>query len=186
MLRPVERGAKGCSECREGELISMGTSGTGTTPSFVLRDGRRSDYALAQRLYLETMKPLLAELGAWEEQDIVARFKQAFDPAEVQIIQVDGVDTGYLQVSESAEEVSLAQIHLAAPFRSRGIGTRLIRELMRDARAKGKSVSLAVVRNNPAFSLYWRLGFRVVGEDGTRLFMRWNGARGRSGAGLSR
>jgi ribosomal protein S18 acetylase RimI-like enzyme len=153
----------------------MGTPGTRCDTSFVLRNGRRRDYAFAQRLYVETMEPLLTELGAWDEQQIVARFKQAFDPAEVQIIQVNGVDAGYLQVSESAEEISLDRIHLAAPFRSHGIGTRLIRELMSAARAKGKPVSLTVVRNNPAFALYRRLGFQVVGEDETRLFMRWAG-----------
>jgi ribosomal protein S18 acetylase RimI-like enzyme len=153
--------------------VPLGTIGSGGTPSFALRNGRRRDYAFAKRLYIETMEPLLTKLGAWDEQDLVARFRQAFDPDDVQIIEVDGVDAGYLQVSESAEEISLAQIHLAAPFRSRGIGTRLIRALMSDARTKGKPVSLAVVRNNPAFSLYRRLGFRVIGEDGPRLFMRW-------------
>ena len=70
--------------------------------------------------------------------------------------------------------ISLAQIHVEPPYRSRGIGMELIKDLLHDARTKTKPVSLSVVKHNPAQTLYERLGFRVIGEDETKLHMRWH------------
>lgn len=142
-------------------------------PSFNLRDPQGSDYGFAERLYLETMKPLLSRLGALNEPELIANFKRLYEPADVKIIVVDGVDTGWLQISESEQEISLYQIHIGPGYRSRGIGTRLMQDLLARGRQQRKPVSLYVVRNNPARALFERLGFKVVGEDETKLHMRW-------------
>jgi GNAT superfamily N-acetyltransferase len=149
----------------------------GGIPDFTLRAGRPGDYAYAERLYRETMQPLLTALGAWDEADIIPRFRRRFKPEEVRVIGVDGADAGWLQVAETEAGVTLMQIHIEEAFRSCGIGSRLIRDLLAEARAKAKPVSLSVVRNNRALELYRRLGFRVVGGDATKFFMRrdWEG-----------
>ncbi len=95
------------------------------------------------------------------------------------MIHSDGVDVGWMQVSEAADGFNLDQIHLVDRFRGRGIGTRLIEALLARARAMGTAVALNVVRGNRAISLYHRLGFRVVGEDKEKLRMRWEPARPR-------
>ena len=102
----------------------------------------------------------------------MARFDGHYEPGEVQIILVDGKDAGWLQISESEHELELAQIHIVRAFCSRGIGTQLIRKLMNEARGKGMSVFLSIVRGNRALSLYQRLGFVMVGEDEHKLHMR--------------
>lgn len=144
-----------------------------------LRPARRSDYNYAQRLYLETMRPLLSRLDAWDEDDALAKFRGHYRAGDVSIIMVDDRDVGFLQVEENADGITLAQIHIEAPHRSRGIGTRLLRDLLSDARAKGKPVSLSVVKHNPAQALYERLGFQIVGQDETKLHMRYQHGRSR-------
>ncbi len=142
-------------------------------PNFELRNAQDSDYGLAEHLYLATMKPLLSRLGAFDELEFIANFKRLYRPADVKIIVVDGVDAGWLQISESEQEISLYQIHIGPGYRSRGIGTRLMQDLLARGRQQRKPISLYVVRNNPAKALYERLGFKVVGEDETKLHMRW-------------
>lgn len=142
-------------------------------PSYELRDARNDDYRFAERLYLETMKPLLSRLNALNEPELISNFKQLYEPSDVKIIVVGGVDAGWLQVSEDDQEISLYQIHIEPDYRRNGIGTCLIRDLLTRSRRAHKPVSLFVVRNNPALALYERLGFTVVGEDKTKLFMRW-------------
>ncbi len=142
-------------------------------PSFELRNAQDSDYGFAEHLYLAMMKPLLSRLGAFDELEFIANFKRLYRPADVKIIVVDGVDAGWLQISESEQEISLYQIHIGPGYRSRGIGTRLMQDLLARSRQQRKPVSLYVVRNNPAKALYERLGFKVVGEDETKLHMRW-------------
>jgi GNAT superfamily N-acetyltransferase len=146
--------------------------------SVCFRAAEKSDYGFAKQLYFETMQPLLIDLGAWNEQRLTVRFKRAFKPDLGRIITLDGADVGWLQVSESNTEITLNQIHIIAELRSRGIGSRLIRELLADAESKRKPVVLSVVRTNPALALYRRLGFRIVRQDREKLHMRWDAPTG--------
>ena len=82
-------------------------------------------------------------------------------------------------MSESRTDFNLAQIHLIEAVRGRLIGTRLISDLIARARRVGKTVSLSMPRNNQAASLYRRLGFQVVKDDGSSIIhMLWDGIAG--------
>jgi ribosomal protein S18 acetylase RimI-like enzyme len=50
----------------------------------------------------------------------------------------------------------------------------LIREVCDTAKARGKPVQLLLLRNNPALSLYQRLGFKIIGREGHKLHMSWD------------
>jgi ribosomal protein S18 acetylase RimI-like enzyme len=142
-----------------------------------LRPSRPDDYNFALDLYLESTRKLLIELGRWDENRVVARFKKGYKPDEVQVIRSGGADIGWIQTSNSADELHLDQLHLIDRFRNRGIGTSLIQGLLDRARRAGKTVGLNVIRGNPAIALYRRLGFRIAGEDEEKLKMRWDGRR---------
>ena len=63
-------------------------------------------------------------------------------------------------------------ISLYPPFRGKGIGTRLMREMTSLLRAKGyKQVSLSVQKANPAARLHRRLGFETVRETEEEYIM---------------
>jgi ribosomal protein S18 acetylase RimI-like enzyme len=145
-------------------------------PQVSLRPSRPSDYQFALYLYLESTKRLLLQLGRWDESRVVARFKAGYKPEEVQVILSDAVDIGWIQASNSADELHLDQLHIINHFRNLGIGTGLIHDLQDRARRTGKTVGLNVIRGNPAIVLYRRLGFRIVGEDEEKLKMRWEGS----------
>ncbi len=142
-------------------------------PNFELRNARDSDYRFAERLYLATMKPLLSRLGALDEAELIANFKRQYEPGDARIVVVDGVDAGWLQISETEREICLYQIHIGPGYRSRGIGTEWMQDLLARARARDRPLSLYVVRNNPAKAFYERLGFKVVDEDETKIHMKW-------------
>jgi ribosomal protein S18 acetylase RimI-like enzyme len=141
--------------------------------AFELRRARASDRGFVERLYLDTMQPLLTQLGSWDEREVLSRFKRGFKLRETTIIGVNGQDVGFLQVSEDQDAITLVQIHIESAFRCQGIGTRLVQVLLCDAAAKGKPVLLSVVRGNRARVLYEGLGFVIGGEDATKLHMRW-------------
>jgi ribosomal protein S18 acetylase RimI-like enzyme len=153
----------------------MASSEPGLTRQVDLRPATERDYAFAERLYVETMQPLLQALQAWDEADVLGRFRANFNLAQVKIIQVGGSDVGFVQTSETDTEIRLDQIHLQRAQRSRGIGSQLIGDLQRAALAEKKALTLAVVRGNRALALYQRLGFIVVREDATKLYMRFDG-----------
>jgi predicted GNAT family acetyltransferase len=87
------------------------------------------------------------------------------------VIDVDGAPAGRLYVHRGPSDIRIMDIALVPSFRGRGIGTRLLRALSQEADASGRKLSIHVETNNPARSLYHRLGFRPAGEHGIYVLM---------------
>jgi ribosomal protein S18 acetylase RimI-like enzyme len=72
-------------------------------------------------------------------------------------------DHGYGYIDDHTPELSIA---VEAAYRGRGIGRRLLEELIATSAAPFAAVSLSVRRDNPALRLYRRTGFApVAGSD---------------------
>lgn len=99
------------------------------------------------------------------------QYSSAFPAAENTIILIDDVPVGRTLIHKAANEYRLVDIVLLPQFRSIGVGTRLIQELIRDASAANAVVRLNVRKENIALNLYRRLGFVVCEDDGIYLAM---------------
>jgi ribosomal protein S18 acetylase RimI-like enzyme len=89
------------------------------------------------------------------------------------VVTAYGADVGRLRVVRTAELVELAGLQLLPAHQGRGIGTRIIRDLMADAAGSRRGFGLSVEKDNPrARALHERLGLEVVGEDGDQWVMR--------------
>jgi ribosomal protein S18 acetylase RimI-like enzyme len=89
------------------------------------------------------------------------------------VIEVDGLRAGRLRVVRTREELELAGIQLLPGQQSRGIGSRIITDLLTEATDAGLAMVLSVEKDNPrAQALYLRLGFVVVGETANDVVMR--------------
>ena len=81
-------------------------------------------------------------------------------------------DPGYGFVDEATPEVSIGVVEEA---RGRGLGTLLLQTLISEAQRRVlPALSLSVEPDNPAASLYQRLGFETVGRAGGSLTMILN------------
>ena len=78
-------------------------------------------------------------------------------------------DHGYGFIDELTPELCVA---VRPEARGGGIGTELLRQLLRRADESHDSVSLSVSIRNPAVRLYERLGFASVTVDGASRTMR--------------
>ena len=83
----------------------------------------------------------------------------------------DGSDIGWLMVLDAQDHVELEHLYLRPETQGRGIGTRIIQDLVAEARKGGREIRLSTARINPARRLYERLGFRVVDEDRYKVYM---------------
>lgn len=139
-----------------------------------LRPGQREDYPFAEAIYIDAIRPLLTDLGCWNEDQRRCALRRSYRSEDVTIISLNGEDIGWMQVSERDTDFNLAQLQLLDRFCGRGIGARLIEELLARARQAGKTVSLSVVRTNRAIGLYRRLGFKTIDPDATPILdMVW-------------
>jgi ribosomal protein S18 acetylase RimI-like enzyme len=146
-----------------------------------LRPVTDADRAFLVELYGSTREDELAQV-AWDDGVKRAFVEQQFSAqdahyranylgATLDVVEVDGVAAGRLYVHRGPSDIRIMDIALAPAFRGRGIGTSLLRGLMEEADASGRRLSIHVEMNNPARSLYDRLGFEPAGEHGVYVLM---------------
>ena len=76
------------------------------------------------------------------------------------LCSLDGRDVGVLCLEREEGGLFLANIEILPPFQNRGIGTRIIEDILASARRDCLPVRLQVLKVNPARRLYERLGIR--------------------------
>jgi ribosomal protein S18 acetylase RimI-like enzyme len=129
-----------------------------------LRRANERDLEFLWRLHNAALREYVEKTWGWDEMWQRSKFVEEFDPSVGKIIVVDGTDAGFWRVSDWGTEIHLVSIRLLPEFQNRGIGTTLICDLLEHAE---KSVTLQVLKVNPAKSLYERLGFEVFDENET-------------------
>lgn len=77
-----------------------------------------------------------------------------------------GGDAGYGYVDDMTPELTIA---IVPDWRGRGVGTRLMDELLTRTASRFPAVSLSCDPANPAMRIYERLGFVAVGASGTSI-----------------
>jgi ribosomal protein S18 acetylase RimI-like enzyme len=105
----------------------------------------------------------------FEAQD--AWYREHYADASFDVIVVDGEPAGRLYVHRGDREIRIVDIALLPEHRGIGIGTTLLRDLLAEADAAGKRVTIHVERFNPARRLYERLGFSIAEDRGIYLFL---------------
>ena len=144
-----------------------------------LRPAGADDRDFLLRVYASTREEEL-RLLAWsadqkeafvrmqfEAQD--AYYREHYHPATFDVVEVDGERVGRLYVARWGDELRIVDVALLPEHRGRGIGTSLLRALLREA--EGKRVSIHVERHNPAKRLYERLGFTESADHGVYVLM---------------
>jgi ribosomal protein S18 acetylase RimI-like enzyme len=79
---------------------------------------------------------------------------------------------GLLSVKQNGTEVFISSILILPEHQNKGIGSLIISKITEQAQQQGHSVTLQVLKVNPARRLYERLGFIIEGETDTHFKMR--------------
>jgi ribosomal protein S18 acetylase RimI-like enzyme len=155
------------------------------TAAITLRPAGSDDDALLRHVYAAIRADELA-LTSWADdvkdaflrhqfdaQD--AHYRDHYDGASFDVIEVDGEPVGRLYVARWADEIRIMDIALLPEHRGKGIGSTLLSELIAEGAAAGRRVSIHVERENPALRLYERLGFRQVADKGVYVLLETRG-----------
>jgi GNAT superfamily N-acetyltransferase len=138
-----------------------------------LRPATAADRDFLFELHRLTMRPYVEAIWGWDDADQARLFDETFTPADREVIQVDGADAGVLAVKERPDEIWLELIELEPLWHGQGIGTAIVRSLLRRGAESRRPVALRVLRTNDgARSLYERLGFVPYEETAERVYLR--------------
>jgi ribosomal protein S18 acetylase RimI-like enzyme len=150
-------------------------------PELRLRPVTGHDREFLIDLYESVREPELAHVPwdgatrrAFIEQQFTAQdahYRQNYPGATLDVIEVDGEPAGRLYVHRGAGHIRIMDIALTPAFRGRGIGTGLLRTLIAEAEESARKLSIHVEVNNPARTLYERLGFTVAEDKGVYLLL---------------
>lgn len=140
-----------------------------------LRSVSEADEGFLRLVYAESRREELARgpvaggvLDAFLRMQFDAQakhYREHYPGAEFLVVLLDGAE----------EEIRVMDIALLAEARGKGIGTALLQQVLAEAAAAAKSVSIHVEKFNPAMRLYERLGFRVAADREVYWLMEWRG-----------
>lgn len=148
-----------------------------------LRPIAATDEPFLLELYASTRTEELAPVPWTEEQKRAflemqfraqtIHYRTHYSSAQFLVIEDGGEPIGRLYVHRRTDDIRIVDISLLPQFRGAGIGTKLLRDVLAEGEAGGKTVSIHVENFNPARQLYERLGFRHIDDHGAYHLMEW-------------
>jgi ribosomal protein S18 acetylase RimI-like enzyme len=142
-----------------------------------------ADQPFLARVYASTRAAELAVIP-WTEQQKAAfldmqfraqhlDYRKNYPKADWLVTTYAGEDVGRLYIDRLPSQHSIIDITFLPDYRGKGLGAALLRDLMDEAAASGKAVSIYVEKLNPAMHLYRRLGFQTSEDKGVYDLMLW-------------
>ncbi len=105
-----------------------------------------------------------------------AHYQKYYPNADWLVTMHQGRDVGRLYVERWPTQHRIIDIAFLPEHCGKGFGAALLRDLLDEAAAAGKAVSIHVEKFNPAMRLYRRLGFETEEDKGVYDLMRWTAA----------
>lgn len=151
--------------------------------AIAFRPIHEGDGELLLAIYSSTRAEELAQV-AWDDAKKQSFLRMQFDAqrkfyesnypgAEFQIILVDGEPAGRLYLHRREQEIRIMDIALLPEFRGRGIGTKILKDILAEGGRTARAVTIHVESFNPAQRLYERLGFARIGGTGVYHLLQW-------------
>lgn len=147
-----------------------------TDAGLAFRPSTDADLAFLSQLYASTRLEELAATSWTEAQKTTfldmqfqaqhAHYRKYYPDADWLVITHAGGDIGRLYIERWPGEHRIIDIAFLPEFRGKGFGSALLNDLIEEAGAVGKAVSIHVEKHNPAMRLYLRLGFTVAEDKG--------------------
>ncbi len=149
-----------------------------------LRPEVKQDEAFIETLYRSTREAEL-KLTNWPEEQKnafvlmqtmaqLSEYKIKFPDAAFQVITYNKQNAGRFYTSENDLEIRLIDITLLPQFRGKGIGSALLKDLVKRSDKVQKKISLHVDPESPAVQLYLRSGFIYIKNNGRHFYMERN------------
>ena len=121
-----------------------------------LRPSTEADLEWLDPFYESLMRPYVELTHEWTEFS----HGETCSQGHIQIIQCGDKNIGMLKIIEREDCLYVGDIQLKAEHQGKGIGTKLMQQVIDQANALKTPIKLRVLKGNPAINLYERLGFK--------------------------
>lgn len=133
------------------------------------------DHDLIYALKAESIRPYVEKIWGWDEDYQRSEFERDFAAIEqFHVIEADGNFAGFVQACFAYPYYEVNEIHLLPKYRSRGIGSEILRYIQENCIAQGSKIRIGCFKENcRAKALYQRLGFVQTGTTDTHYILEY-------------
>ncbi|MEM7154800.1 MAG: GNAT family N-acetyltransferase [Myxococcota bacterium] len=133
-----------------------------------------SDFDQLWALHRQSHRGFVEQGGeSWNEAQQRVAFTRAFATQDMQRVEVDGETVGMLSVAWDESPVVVHAVELWPQWQGRGLGTRLVHDVLLRAQQLECGVEVEVHAANPARALFERLGFKPTTATATHQRLAW-------------
>jgi len=134
------------------------------------RPALKSDLKFLLTLRIQTMNAhLIASSLPVSDEAHLQRINYQFEHAL--IIEIDKRAIGLLKIVRQADNIELIQIQIATSYQGKGIGRRILNDLIEEAIESEKTITLSVLKTNKAKNLYSNVDFKIIDETDDSYLM---------------
>jgi ribosomal protein S18 acetylase RimI-like enzyme len=138
---------------------------------WTLRSAEPADLEAIVELRATVMRPDLERLGRFDEHRVRQRLRDSFSPQHTSVIMAAGAFAGSVAVRPAEDGRWLEHFYLDPGLQGRGLGSAVLRTLLKRIDADDVLVRLNVLQGSAARRLYERHGFTVEAQDPVDVFM---------------
>src|SRR5207249_9273754 len=117
---------------------------------WALRSAEPADIEVIAELRARVMRPDLERLGRFDEHRVRQRLRDSFSPQHTSVIVADSGFAGCVTVRPSEDGRWLEHFYLAPSRQGRGLGSAVLRTLLKQIDADGVLVRLNVLQGSAA------------------------------------
>ncbi|WP_051744663.1 GNAT family N-acetyltransferase [Streptomyces yerevanensis] len=136
-----------------------------------MRPAEQADVEAIAELRATVMRPDLERLGRFDEHRVRQRLRDSFSAQHTSVIVADGVFAGCVTVRPAEDGRWLEHFYLSPGLQGRGLGSAVLRTLLKRTDADGVLVRLNVLQGSAARRLYERHGFTAEVQDLIDVYM---------------
>ena len=136
-----------------------------------LSPAEATDFEFAFEAKHQALGPYVTAHWGWDEALQRELHRQRWAGRPWSIINYASQKVGVVSVARADMHIQFGEFYLLTRFQRQGIGTEVLRAVLRQADADGLPVKLEYLKGNPVASLYERHGFAVVSENEHHHFL---------------
>jgi len=143
--------------------------------NYTLKNAVEKDKAWLDSLRRDCYKNLFdATWGQWDEERHTRHFVACWDKGNIQIVEREDLPVGMLQVVDIDGGVEICEIQISPEHQGKGLGSVLIGDITSQASDNREKVGLSTgLKNEGAFELYKRLGFKETRRTDSKIYMEY-------------
>ena len=139
--------------------------------SVTLSPAEEADSEFAFDAKRQALGPYVEARWGWDDALQRTLHRQRWGERPWSIILSAGQRVGTVSVARTPTHIQFGEFYLLPSFQRQGIGTEVLRSVLRWADEENVAVKLEYLRWNPVGSLYQRHGFVVVSENDSHYFL---------------